>query len=68
MIKMENLSHINAGTCADMDQTCEWKCADKPVTAPIINTTTAAPPVPEKFCIGKGTDMFMNGFQVDQFK
>ncbi|XP_023345714.1 uncharacterized protein LOC111714758 isoform X4 [Eurytemora carolleeae] len=46
------------GTCADMDQTCEWKCSDFPVTTP------GPSPISEKFCIGKGTDMFMNGFQV----
>lgn len=41
------------GKCADMDDSCMWKCDLNP------------PPVdPDRFCSGTGIDMYMNGFQV----
>ena len=35
--------------CKDMDTTCSWQCR---------------PQEEEKYCVGTGTDMFMQGFAV----
>ena len=48
-----------AGTCADMDNTCQWKCDDP---NPSNSSTTPATPT-NQFCTG-ATDMYMKGFQV----
>ena len=45
-----------------MDPSCRWQCGAANTTA--VQQTRLAPPEPEAFCNGGGTDMFMQGFQV----
>jgi len=40
----------DSGKCKSMDPSCRWKCAEPT-------------PVPDRFCNGFGTDMYMGGFE-----